>query len=170
MGAGYEGEVDVLPEDDELVQAQAGDFFGEVARLKQPAKASWTKLERPVKVVKPGSPRTLPSPRPHHQAICPRSVMLMLSASMPAKMPTTTHVAAQVAWPSTTPTSVPIMATQSGTPMFPVVRSHTACARQLRVLAMTSSRRILRRCSRSPTVTSKKFPGLSSRATREVTQ
>merc|ERR1711904_583619 len=43
--AGYEVEVDVLPEDDELVQAQAGDFFGEVARLKQPAKASWTKRE-----------------------------------------------------------------------------------------------------------------------------
>merc|ERR1711990_1211231 len=55
--AGYEGEVDVLPEDDELVQAQAGDFFGEVARLKQPAKASWTKLERPVKVVKAGLPQ-----------------------------------------------------------------------------------------------------------------
>merc|ERR1712216_879519 len=168
--AGYEGEVDVLPEDDELVQAQAGNFFAEVARLKQPAKASWSKLERPVKVVKAGLPQDFAFSDTASQAICPRNVMLMLSASMLAKMPTTTHVAAQVAWPSTTPTSVPIMATQSGTPMFPVVRSHTACARQLRVLRMTNSRRILRRCSRSPTVTSKKFPGLSSRATREVTQ
>merc|ERR1712188_225813 len=59
--AGYEGEVDVLPEDDELVQAQAGNFFSQVSRLDQPAKQGWSKLERPEKVVQAGLPHDFAS-------------------------------------------------------------------------------------------------------------
>merc|ERR1712072_779409 len=93
--AGYEGEVDVPPEDDELVQAQAGNFFEDVSRLKQPAKSSWTKLERPMKVAKAGLPSDFAFSTTASPSDLSEERYAMLSASMLAKMPTTTHVAAQ---------------------------------------------------------------------------
>merc|ERR1711939_263642 len=69
--AGYKGEVDILPEDDELIQAkveeteltQRGGFFSAISRLNQPAKSSWGKLKnlaREARKRRPGPPGDFP--------------------------------------------------------------------------------------------------------------